>query len=312
MRLLGRSCSGDVLTLSDVIVHQKAQTVVESWQLPSCAEAGCSCSGDLLASSDVPVHQKVPFIVHGYRPAPAGLLGLLRTVFALHNETGNMWTHLLGFGYFIVILAQLFQEVTVADSQDLQWDLFWVLALVISSAFCLICSFAYHLCLCSGPSVKDCTYRMDLTGIVTLIIMSYFTGIALGYKCWPGLRQFYLAYATCIALALAAPLLRSRLVDLTRHFIGCAALGIVPAVHFLCISSAEDVACVVPYLAAMFGCYGAGAWFFINRWPEKHWPGRFDFFGHSHQVWHIFVLLAAVSWVRGSVKMLQHFRSLNC
>lgn len=285
------------------------------WQLPGAAAGGKGLRwrpGDLLCSTDVPAHQKVPFIMHGYRPAPRGPCGLLRTVFTLHNETGNIWTHLVGFGYFVVVFAHLVEELIVADTEGLQWDELWVLALVGATAFCLLCSFSYHLCSCSGRSLRECMYRMDLTGIVVLIVMSYFTGIALGYRCWPRLRRFYLVYAVGVAAALAWPLLRSQLADLTRHFIVCVALGVLPAAHFLYVSSQEDVACVVPYMLAMFGCYGAGAFFYLQRWPEKHWPGRFDILGHSHQVWHVFVLLAAVSWVRGSVVMLRHFGRKSC
>lgn len=279
------------------------------WQLPSAKKCDC----ELLCATDVPVHQKVPFILNGYRPEPESPCSLFRTIFSLHNETGNMWTHLLGFGYFVLVFAQLCQEIMLAEGREgLQRDAVWVLALVATTAFCLACSFSYHLCNCAGRSVKECMYRMDLAGIVALIGVSYFTGIALAFHCCPRVRKFYLFYAAGVVLALAAPLVRAQLADLTRHFIICAGLGLVPAVHFVCVSSAEDVAIVVPYILTMFGCYGAGSWFFVQKWPERRWPGRFDLFGHSHQVWHMFVLLAAVSWVRGSIVMREHFGSLEC
>jgi len=287
-----------------------AKVTPASWQLPD--RSTWPRRGDLLSSSDVPQHQKVPFITYGYRPVPKGLCGLFWTIFSLHNETGNIWTHLVGFGYFVAVFTQLFRELVIADGRGLQWDELWVLALVAATAFCLLCSFSYHICTCSGRCVRECMYRFDLTGIVTLIVVSYFTGIALGLRCQTGLRRFYLVYAAGVALALAWPLMRPRLDDLTRHFIVCVALGLVPAVHFMCVSPREDIALVVPYMLAMFGCYAAGAWFFIHRWPEKQWPGRFDLFGHSHQVWHVFVLLAAVSWVRGSSAMLKHFGGRGC
>eukprot|EP00415_Alexandrium_ostenfeldii_P004819 UN4819 len=100
-------------------------------------------------------------------------------------------------------------------------DGLWVLALVVATAFCLACSFCYHLCNCTGRLVKECMYRMDLTGIVALIGVSYFTGIALAFHCAPTVRKFYLFYAAGVVLALAAPLLRPQIADLTKHFIVC-------------------------------------------------------------------------------------------
>lgn len=282
------------------------------WQLPSKPSA-LADRDDLLCSSDVPVHQKMPFILCGYRPIPGGLMGLLRTVFTLHNETGNMWTHLLGSAYFAAVGVRFCLDALSAEEQERLEGEAWVFALVVASAFCLMCSFGYHLCNCTGSGVCHCMHKVDQIGIVVLISASYFTGIALGFRCRPVLRCIYLAYAGGVALALLGPLLRPHLVqDMTRHFIVCVALGVIPAAHFMCISSREGVARVAPYLAAMFGCYGIGALFFVSRWPERRWPGRFDLLGHSHQFWHIFVLLAAVSWVRGSFAMLDHYGKLVC
>mmetsp|Transcript_66134 Transcript_66134/g.213847 ORF Transcript_66134/g.213847 Transcript_66134/m.213847 type:complete len:128 (-) Transcript_66134:38-421(-) len=89
-------------------------------------------------------------------------------------------------------------------------------------------------------------------------------------------------------------------------------LAEVPAAHWVWISDPMNVAVALPYLMAMFVCYGFGACFYIAKWPERRWPGRFDLIGHSHQVWHVFVLLAALSWVHGSFAMLEHFSALTC
>jgi len=211
-----------------------------------------------------------------------------------------MWTHLVGFIYFVYVELTMGMSFAKGSSKADQAYCIWVMLLVAASSYCLLSSFFYHLCSCMGNDIRDCTYKLDLTGIVVLIAVSYFTGIALGYRCFPELQMFYLAYSACVTAALAGPLIKKDLVkDLTRHFIACVALGLVPAVHFVCIAEPEDIDLALPYLFRMFGCYGAGALFYVRRWPESLMPGYFDFIGHSHQVWHIFVLLAAASWVNG-------------
>eukprot|EP00440_Ansanella_granifera_P028449 gb/GFBE01030915.1/.p1 GENE.gb/GFBE01030915.1/~~gb/GFBE01030915.1/.p1 ORF type:complete len:343 (+),score=35.73 gb/GFBE01030915.1/:1-1029(+) len=300
-----KSPTGDCSSNSPAMTVPPPPTVPDSW-LPH--KLGRSRRGRLLDCADVPSRQKIPFILWGYRPAPKGPCGLFQTVFSLHNETGNMWTHLLGFFYFAWVATDLTLLLVRRDTSPVdQAEALWVLLLVAATGYCLFCSFMFHLCSCTGTNLRECTYKMDLTGIVTLIAVSYFTGIALGYRCHPELRGFYLMYAACVSLALAVPVVRPNLVeDMPRHFILCCVLGLVPAVHFTCVASQKEIDLLLPYLLNMFGCYGVGAMFYVSRFPESRWPGHFDILGHSHQFWHLFVLLAAASWVQGCwVMMLQ-------
>eukprot|EP00439_Symbiodinium_sp_Y106_P070198 s3511_g12.t1 len=48
----------------------------------------------------------------------------------------------------------------------------WIFLLVVASAYCCVCSVVFHLCSCAHVGVRDCTYKMDLTGIVVLIAAS--------------------------------------------------------------------------------------------------------------------------------------------
>ena len=53
----------------------------------------------LLQAADVTHSMRSPFITSGYRPA-LSLTSCAKSILALHNETINIWTHLLGFCYF--------------------------------------------------------------------------------------------------------------------------------------------------------------------------------------------------------------------
>jgi len=282
-----------------------------SWQLPT--KAAFHSSQDLLDVENVPVYQKNQYIMSGYRPMPQGAWRLWLTIFTLHNETGNMWTHLSAAIYFLMVGVQFGFKLLDYQEQHLLQEAIFVLVLIIATDFCLIASFIYHLCTCCPSGVCICAHKFDQVGIVTLIATSYFTGIALGYRCFPILRCSYLAYTACVVMALAAPLLQPGLItSIKRHFIICVALGVVPAVHWLCISSLSDIMAVAPYLLGMFGGYGLGACFFVSQWPERRWPGRFDLVGHSHQLWHMFVALAAGSWVNGMLMLLDRAGQTQC
>jgi len=278
-----------------------------NWQLPTKQERWYEPTC-LLCSSDVPADVKVPFVLTGYRPQPSSVWELLKSIFTVHNETGNMWTHLVPSAYFGLALLQVCMEIARTGDPAVQVELLWVLALVAATAYAMLASFSYHLCTCSAFRTRTCAHRMDLSGIVGLIVMSYFSAVAVGYKCWPQLRQFYLIFSAVVSLAVAAPMSRPSLVlgDLKRHMITCCAAGLLPAIHWLCISPSADIWVAGPYILSMFSCYAVGAALFVTRWPECRWPGKFDLLGHSHQLWHVCVVLAAASWIRGLQVWLSH------
>lgn len=58
----------------------------------------------------------------------------------------------------------------------------------------------------------------------------------------------------------------------------------------------------VKYLVAQGSLYIFGAGLYAARVPEKIWPGKFDLFGSSHQIFHFFVLAAAGTHLLGLVK----------
>lgn len=42
------------------------------------------------------------------------------------------------------------------------------------------------------------------------------------------------------------------------------------------------------------GLYIGGAAIYAARIPERFTPGKWDYFGHSHQIFHVLVVLAAI------------------
>lgn len=56
--------------------------------------------------------------------------------------------------------------------------------------------------------------------------------------------------------------------------------------------------------AVMATCYVLGAAVYANRVPEKWFPGKFDLFFHSHQIFHVFVVVAAYAHYLGVLELL--------
>ncbi|KAJ1915577.1 hypothetical protein H4219_004243 [Mycoemilia scoparia] len=87
-------------------------------------------------------------------------------------------------------------------------------------------------------------------------------------------------------------------------FSGIALLGVVPVSHFIWIEGLEKATDAISlwYLAAMMGFYGLGALFYALHIPERWAPGKFDYVLNSHQIFHVFVVLAAICHYMGLVK----------
>lgn len=53
------------------------------------------------------------------------------------------------------------------------------------------------------------------------------------------------------------------------------------------------------WLLAHGAMYVFGAFLYAARWPERSYPKRFDIWGSSHQIFHLFVVMAAATHLYG-------------
>ena len=74
---------------------------------------------DLLHVHDVPDHHKEISILTGYRQR-LEYSDCMKSIFKLHNETINIWTHLLGFVFFFMLMMKdvLWRQEHIRDSAD--------------------------------------------------------------------------------------------------------------------------------------------------------------------------------------------------
>jgi adiponectin receptor len=110
------------------------------------------------------------YILHGYRRITNSWRGCFISLFYLHNETGNVYTHLIGFLLVIpVIFIMLFKWMQTYDSTTL-WDYVAHLGFIAGLMACLACSSIFHLCTCHSRHVSLQCNKADYVGIVCLIV----------------------------------------------------------------------------------------------------------------------------------------------
>ncbi|KAL6274880.1 hypothetical protein ACE6H2_025572 [Prunus campanulata] len=306
------------------------------------------------------------FILNYYRanwPLPEALF----SVFRWHNETLNVWTHLIGFVLFLgLTMANLLQVPQVADllgffarstpisavtnvsrnfisgimttnlidlkqitSQEMEiaaaghemggvayWPFYVFLG---GSLFCLLSSSICHLFSCHSHPLNLLLLRIDYAGITMMIITSFFPPIYYIFQCDPRWQFIYLGGITIMGvftiITLLSPKLSSGKFRTFRAllFASMGLFGIVPAVHASIVNWGNPRRnATLVYEAAMAFFYLTGTGFYITRIPERWRPGWFDLAGHSHQIFHVLVVLGALAHYAAILVMLDWRNTFGC
>jgi len=126
------------------------------------------------------------YIRRGYRPGTANLPDLFASMTFLHNETCNVYTHLIG-AILMPLLAPIYMRVlsdarlsTVTTGDYLMFGLFFGTA-----ECCLVLSTLYHLNMSHSSAGEQFWLRMDLLGIILVTEGTQISGIKYIFPCEP-------------------------------------------------------------------------------------------------------------------------------
>ncbi|KAF9530243.1 hemolysin-III related-domain-containing protein [Crepidotus variabilis] len=256
------------------------------------------------------------YIVSGYRRIQYTGNGCFDSIYSyLHNETVNIHTHLWGSVLFAYLLAT-FYPTYVALYEVTTWKDTFVIALFLVSAIaCLTASAFYHTVGCHSQEVSTYCHALDYSGIIILIVGSFFPSIYHGFFCDPHTQAFYLTAMALAGLGASYFVLNPEYSKPTHRgartavFIGLGLCAVVPLTHMLSIHSLTELVTKmgVNWLIASGALYIGGALLYANRIPERLAPGSFDYWFASHQIFHVCVVLAALAHYRGVLNSL-HYR----
>lgn len=331
----------------------------------SHVQKGRSKRCELMSYWELPEYMKDNEFILNYYRADWPVLEALFSVFRWHNETLNVWTHLIGFVLFLgLTMANLWEVPQLADllgffnrstlsaatnvshnfsaettnfvhdlkqmkSQEMNniaspgdqlsvvlWPFYVFLA---GSMFCLLSSSICHLFSCHSHPLNVLLLRIDYAGITTMIITSFFPPIYYIFQCDPRWQFIYLGGITlmgiCTIITLFSPKLSSAKFRTFRAmlFASLGLFGIVPAIHASIVNwgnPKRDITLVYEIAMALFYLTGTG--FYITRIPERWKPGCFDLAGHSHQIFHVLVVMGALAHYGAILVMLDWRSTLGC
>lgn len=264
----------------------------------------------------------------------------LQSLFYLHNETFNIWTHLLGGVLFIYLSVQLFSAVLLPRYRH-QGNVVLVsaaneksvhvegerqlLPLLIfgfysfSCLMCMVCSACFHMLIAHiSERLYSWAHALDYFGITFLVVGSFIPFCYYCFACEPTWRKTYLTMICSFGVVgFLGPLFRrwtSRAFATKKiaFYVCMVSSGLLPIGHIAYLNRAGQHLPYIHGLLRMMFLYGLGVFIYAFKIPEIFLPGRFDVFCSSHQIWHLCVLGAALTHFYNSVDMYMNVDKLRC
>lgn len=255
-----------------------------------------AASTRLLEYSELPYEwQNNPYVLTGYRFYESPLK-CLASAFQIHNETGNIWTHLAGFLFLCVVGLYIYpQSPAFSDMGFYDRVIFFVF--LAAALKCLVCSALWHtFAHIANLGAMKSLACLDYVGISVLIAASIVTMEWHGFYCNSTSQLCYVGFTSALGLlGVIIPWFPWFDKVENRHwrimfFLGIAISGVVPMSHIVYTQTfSRTWAFFYPVLKSLL-CYIFGVVVYASHFPEKLKPGLFDKLGNSHQIWHLAIL----------------------
>ncbi|XP_066491774.1 membrane progestin receptor gamma isoform X2 [Tiliqua scincoides] len=254
----------------------------------------------LLNTHQVPKVFQEQGILFGYRHPRSSAADCLCSVFQMTNETVNIWTHFMAAWYFLWKLLALLYALDVWND-PFAWPLLayavtcciYPLTSSIAHTFSTMSSRARHICYFFDYGALTLYSLEDWVGSTFhqnyIFVAVLNTVISTTLSCYSRLGLPYIHYNSSI-IERFSEMERPRFSKVTRTmaFAYPYVYDSIPLFYRLysctaraCTENAFSIHCL-HIVFAWLTCF-----LFTTHLPERLAPGHFDYFGHSHQLFHI-------------------------
>lgn len=274
------------------------------------------------------------YLVKGHRPPLQSTIECLRSIFRIHTETVNIWTHLLGalmFVYFAVYYfwsgsnhgngeQKLGDESAANGTSDEGAPLIDKMVFLVFFAAAIIClnlSWLFHTMSCHSSEMSILCVKLDYCGIAILIVGSFVPWLYFGFYCSFLTKCLYLSVIVALGLATVTICMWDRF-SLPHWrplragvFLVLGLCGIIPALHY---SLSQGVVLAVTaggigWLLLMGAIFMLGALLYAFRVPERFFPGKCDIVFQSHQIFHVCVVIGCYVQYHGICQLQEYIKS---
>ncbi len=258
-------------------------------------------------ANDVPAIFIEPFIIRGYRAVHQPWSYYWKSLFHKHNETINVWSHLIGILYMIYLIYYYNQRLNFLENSHS-----WPFAVSIGTAIIMfISSAAAHLLHSKSESIHLTCFAIDYVGVSLHGFGSGFLHIYYSAPQWYYNKIEYeymfilllLGILACFSNCFAQYYFSRPYPPLKRicQFLPCGILwiySIIPLIVSMISSNFLFDAISLCHLGQIF-LFVIGAMLFGFDLPQRFWPGAVDFIGQGHHLFHLCIYLVTVCQMHG-------------
>ncbi|KAF3939478.1 hypothetical protein ABW19_dt0205662 [Dactylella cylindrospora] len=256
------------------------------------------------------------FILTGYRKPSYDYSRSLQSIWYIHNETGNIWSHILGTLLFLYSLASFLSTSLPILRTSSPSDLVAMSIYYLAVVNCFILSSTFHVFSNHSAPIHKFGNELDHLGIVCVIWGSAIPCSYFAFYDTQGLTRYayyllHTLFATASGVFTLRPKFRQPQYRKARFYM-YVLLGVsafLPVAHGLYAYGFEE-------LDARMGLtnfIGLGMWQFTGaaiyaaRIPERWFSRRFDCWGQSHQIMHVLVVFGAICNERGLLRAIEYW-----
>ncbi|XP_065175124.1 adiponectin receptor protein 2-like [Sycon ciliatum] len=233
-----------------------------------------------------------------------------KSIFRLHTETMNIWTHILGSLAFVALGVFWYidfypsrEDILRFHPSKLPWQEQLSHLLFLGSAvLCMGFSAIFHTVSAHSSGVAKIFSRLDYSGIAILITGSNIMWYYYAFYCHDEVRSLYTYFIVIFGSLCVVVSMWSKFSMPGYHrvrgfiFLGLGLMSLVPVFHVLSLYG-WTVAChnvAMMSLIYMGISYVSGAIIYMLRVPERFFPGKCDIVLHSHTIFHILVFIGCL------------------
>lgn len=225
---------------------------------------------------------------------------IISSFLQFHNESYNIYSHFLGATLAVLTAVHFMFLSSEEFSSGFLEKMVWI-GYLLCATIMLTCSWTFHASYCRSYSTFCLASKLDYAGISFMIVGSFTPWLFYTFYCEKLLFRIYFSCIAvlgifCIIFSLAKkfaqPEYRSVRAGL---FVGMGLFAVIPVIHM-----SFKVGFMVLFvdfhlwtLLMMAVCYIGGAAIFAMRFPERFFPGKFDRFMSSHNIFHTLIVVAA-------------------
>lgn len=253
-------------------------------------------------TNNIPLWTKNNYILSGYRRSQTNKLNCLISVFNIHNETINIWTHTVSLIYFVYILINNYYNDIIIKLYE------------IVSIICFIMSTCYHIYMPMSHKNYLLLLKLDLFSIILYIVTTNILIFYYWFWCYKKLINIYMFFS---GLYLGLGIILLLKIDIIKKYNFILAyysiynLGIIISyIHIYNITDG-DVDKIIKYkFTEPIKYFFTGFIIYTTKIPERLFPNKFDILGNSHQLWHVFSSIGIYYYHQEIIKNIE-YRNIN-